>query len=614
MTSMNRRSRTHHSLWLSLIMICVYVMACEDQFAVPRERQILIEVGEDGIPLDPYQQTQAMNTHILVNSGESERTLPIDGEIEIGAFLFDHTGEPSVSETVGFRIIGDETDGAALTAQQTLSNEDGYARMTFFAGDTVRDYEVEITHENARPIRLILHVVNLPAGALNITFDYEGPVGLERIELFIVERASFCENPFYLSAPEGIIRSFDMLNPSSMTAIERLVADRSYAVVARARVTTTGTLAAGGCVGDVRVIEGERRQVTVPLLLIPLNPAGRYDVINQFDFTDAIPGQVGVVVDNLVRFFGDQNSDREIGGLIFDAVEVLAREAAGAIGGLVIELIANWVEDDLNDLINRYIDEDAPDIIRDFFTIGSDLVSVVSHMEVISEMNFTKPLRDGVFEGAQNWIGLAFYWRLDCEMDAPPDCGRYPFTMDQLVDGANGINLVFGQFDGRVHSYNQGIINEHTMDLQYGRLILFIFNQILLPRFANGATSLSQGLLNLANCPGFAERLTGGRDYLRLGGINIVSRARIEDWCETAMSVVGDGATYILSGLEIDTRMSLQGSLVFVEDDNDLAVDRLEEGVWWGSIRTSEDAAPPFEGEFFGEKEIDDQIEGGATP
>ena len=71
---MNHCRGTHHSIWLSLIMICIYVMACEDQFAVPRERQILIEVGEDGIPLDPYQQTQAMNTHILVNSGESERT------------------------------------------------------------------------------------------------------------------------------------------------------------------------------------------------------------------------------------------------------------------------------------------------------------------------------------------------------------------------------------------------------------------------------------------------------------------------------------------------------------------------------------------------------------
>ena len=87
------------------------------------------------------------------------------------------------------------------------------------------------------------------------------------------------------------------------------------------------------------------------------------------------------------------------------------------------------------------------------------------------------------------------------------DCGRYAFTMNQLAEGANGINLVFGQFDGRVHSYNQGIINSHNMDLQYGRLILFVLNYIIMPRFADGATSLSEGLLNLANCPWFCRSL-----------------------------------------------------------------------------------------------------------
>ena len=62
-----------------------------------------------------------------------------------------------------------------------------------------------------------------------------------------------------------------------------------------------------------------------------------------------------------------------------------------------------------------------------------------------------------------------------------------------------------------------------------------------------------------ANCPDFASRLTGGRDYLRLGGINIVSRSRIEQWCTSAMGVTGSAASYLLRGLEIDTRMDLQG-------------------------------------------------------
>ena len=135
--------------------------------------------------------------------------------------------------------------------------------------------------------------------------------------------------------------------------------------------------------------------------------AYRYEVINNFNFTDAIPGQVGVVVDQLCAFLGIQIMKEKL-AVLFDAVEQLAREVAGTIGGIVIELIAAWVEDDLNRLINGYIDNDGPQWIRDFFTIGSDLISVVSNMEVISEMTFTKARTDGTYEGAQNWVGLAF--------------------------------------------------------------------------------------------------------------------------------------------------------------------------------------------------------------
>ena len=163
----------------------------------------------------------------------------------------------------------------------------------------------------------------------------------------------------------------------------------------------------------------------------------------------------------------------------------------------MIELIAAWVEDDLNALINDYIDNDSPEWVRDFFTIGSDLVSVVSNMEVISEITFTKSRTDGTFEGAQNWIGLAFYWRLGCEENDPDDCGRFAFTMDEVIEGANGVQLVFGQFDGRIHSYNYGIINLHNMDLQYGRMVLFVLNHVILPRFADGATSVRRTLSRL---------------------------------------------------------------------------------------------------------------------
>ena len=66
------------------------------------------------------------------------------------------------------------------------------------------------------------------------------------------------------------------------------------------------------------------------------------------------------------------------------------------------------------------------------------------------------------------------------------------------------------------------------------------------------------------------------------------------------------GASIILEGLEVDTRMDVQGELTFVEENDDLSVDRIVQGVWRGSIRTASEAAPPFEGDFEGERLIDE--------
>ena len=177
--------------------------------------------------------------------------------------------------------------------------------------------------------------------------------------------------------------------------------------------------------------------------------------------------------------------------------------------------------------------------------------------------------------------------------------------MDDLSAGGSGVELVFGQFEGRVHSRDQGVIYSHTLDLQYGRLILFVLNNLILPQIADGANNIRDGLLNLANCPAFADGMTDGRDHLRLGGINIVSRDTIEGWCTGIMAVVGDTASAILGRLRIDTRMTLEGEMTFVEETDDLQVDHLIDGRWTGIIRTNADEGPPFEGWFEGSRVVE---------
>lgn len=613
---------------LPLLTICallpLLLAGCEDGIA-PTHRQIFVEVppetvlappsptddrdrtpevDEDGEPLPPA--IDETGTYIMIVDGDERLDVALGGTIDLRVLLFDTYGDPVEGLQVEFEIEdGPPGAGARLSSRRAVTDRDGAATVVFAAGETLGEYAVRVRGPARRPAVFEVTVVDLPTGDMRITFEEDGLVPLARVEVYLIPDIGWCEDPYYLAPPMAPTEVHELEWVHDTLDLGPVLAGTRFAIVARARHAESGVLAAGGCVGDLRIRADERLDVQVVLNTLPLNPAGVYTVDNNFDFTDAIPGTLGEVIRALVQFFGDQNNERQIAGLIFDQVERLAREAAGAIGALIVDLVRGWVEDDLNRIINDYIDRDAPQWVRDFFIIGSDLISIVSATEVISQMNLNKPRRDGTFIGSQNWVGMAFYWRLDCQGNPDPECGRFPFTMDDLAEGADGINLVFGQFEGRVHSYDQGAIYSHTLDLQYGRLILFILNNLLLPQIADGARNIRDGLLNLANCPSFADGVTGGRSHLRLGGIDIISRDRIEGWCVGIMSVVGDTASAILGRLRIDTRMTLEGEMTFVEEDDDLRVDHMIDGRWRGIIRTSEDEGPPFEGWFEGSRDAD---------
>ena len=539
-------------------------------------------------------------TYILIAVGDDEPTVPVSGSVNLGVMLFDQNGDGVEGERITFQIIDDDGT-ASLSAARTQTGDDGYAQVSLQGGPNPGIYVVEASHPDTRTVRFNVQVAQLPTGGLDIGMEYVGPVALNRFDVFVVDDPFFCEDPYYLTAPQDVVYSESVEGLGSRVQLVNQFAGKRVSVLVRGRTASNGILAAGGCEGDIAIPNGEQKRVTVSLFPLPLNPAGTYDLLNNFDLTGAIPGTLGDVVRGLLQFFGSQNQEREIASLIFDLVEGLVRQYAGAIGGFIIDVARGWVEDDLNDIINDYIDQDAPQWVRDFFVIGQDLLGVVSYLEVISRVRLSKPRLDGTFDGSQNWIGLAFYWRLSCQGNANPECGRYAFTMDEVAAAAEGLELVFGQFTGRIHSYDKGIFDSHTMDLQYGRLILFVLNNIILPAIANGATSLREALLNLANCPAFANGITGGDANLRLAGINIASRDTIEGWCTTIMGVAGDAGQAILGGLRVDTRMTLEATFSFVEETDDLVVDRLESGVWSGILRTSNDSGPPFEGTFRGD-------------
>jgi len=250
-----------------------------------------------------------------------------------------------------------------------------------------------------------------------------------------------------------------------------------------------------------------------------------------------------------------------------------------------------WVIDQVQDIaepwINDWILSVAPDWLLDFLTVGDDLLQIVTHLELIQVTRFDKTGSDFTVAGTEEWVGIALYWRLNCDEGSPPDCGRYEFNMEDLLQAEEPIEAVYATFNARATNFNQLVMDPHNINLQYGRLILFVLNNVVLPLIADGARSISEALINLIDCEGLAWSITGndgewGGSYL---GIDV--GFDVDDaigWCEGAANLLGDTATNLLEALSFDSVLAIEGSCELQEDDMDLMVDRLENGHYRGWI------------------------------
>jgi hypothetical protein len=85
----------------------------------------------------------------------------------------DSEGAPIAGGTVSFALLG-EAGGATLQSPETVTGEDGLARMELNAGFEEAFFQVEATAEGAGPVRYSVAVSNAGFGALDVGLLYAG--------------------------------------------------------------------------------------------------------------------------------------------------------------------------------------------------------------------------------------------------------------------------------------------------------------------------------------------------------------------------------------------------------------------------------------------------------
>jgi len=551
-----------------------------------------VVIGDDGLPIVPdTTQSDLMREIVLLHDQSKPAQLVITENFQIRAKVIDYQASaPADNALVSFAIIANDNDGdATLTAFQAYTSPNGEVAVTFRANHKAGvNYTVQLNTEGAEPVTLDIYVGDEPSGDIQVNLAYEGPIAIKNVHVRLLPGTFSCGQFKATNVPLDVLGEKTILGlgdgADQGALFTHLPVSKKFTVIATAQ-SPTGSLAAAGCVDGVLVIPGETNTVTMTMYLLILNPAGYYDSTSVFDFTGAIPGQVGEVIDGVVLLFNNP------GKFLIDQIKSLV---AGFIGEWVTDLAFSLFEDELASVITDWMLNESPDWMQDIFTVGQDLTQIVNNLELRATLIISKLSNDYYVQGVLLWDGIVLYWKLGCakegEPDFDPDCGQYVFGLADFTDTEFPMDIIEGKFTGFIHDFDRLDIDNHVIKLNYGKLILFVLNEMIL-KTLTGYDNLTDAVLSFIDCPGIAANFSN--DILNAIG---VSENDLEDFCLDTVTFLVSPISIILGSLALDSQLRLSGSATMVDEDDDLKVDRIIDGKYVGHIEADGQEGPAFDG------------------
>jgi hypothetical protein len=530
--------------------------------------------------------------YFMVPAGDEEMMVNVTEAAPVSVYLYSKkTGDPVDGQTVNFEIL-EEVDGVSLSALSAATETDGSSSVDLRAGNESTTVKVRADHPSSNAVDFTIEILPLEVGGLKVKATNTAPsiMDLVDVEIRLYRNSEFSCDEFrpLFEAPEPVTMQ-TMPRAGETVTFEDLTTRNEFLITGIAR-GERGQIAAGGCMDGVPIEADVTREVELLLQLIPLNPVGTYDVTSHWDFTEAV-AESGAVGETIVRIL---NLFENPGQAIYDEIINLVESLVGGIisGAIDTFLDLTGLDEDFQNMINDFIADN--EALSKIFQAGSDLRDVIANLEVHSELTIGKLSSNYEFRGSDNWLGLTLYWRWDCDENSPPDCGAIPLVIDDQGE-IGDLGVLSSEWTGRIVAYDQLQIDTHTMSLRYGRLIIYVLNDIILPELTNGnAHSLSEAFAYWIGCDSLAMSITGSDgEICALGAC--VEDDQIENFCTSAVSTLFGFADLLVRGLEFDIGLRLGGEGTLVEIDSDGRVDRIEDGTFEGFLQSNENGmSSPF--------------------
>ncbi len=616
-TSILRRIRAQKA-WLALLVTISFVgQACSDTvqggIIVPADghgdtgKYSFDSKNHDG---DDSQNQAEVDDNVDVNGGDIgckrviipqfDTTQPLalpanNSPLPLYVVVVDYAaGGPAAEIPVSWEII--ENDGINGPGPGTLGNQitatdvkNGSALNWFNPNKgPATHYKVKVSADCAEDITFDIQVAALPTGNIEVKLMYDNQIPLSNVVVRIVPAPFACASFKAILPPATYVGSQTTFIGDAPTQFKALPAEKKYGVYVLGK-DLQGHLAASGCADAVLVNDQSTTTVTVTMTVLALQAAGTYDMINHFDFTGAIPGQLGQILDTAVQIFYDP------GTFIIEQIKNLVKQYIPAI---IADAVFGLFEKQLAGYISDWLLNSSPSWLQDFFQMGQDVLQIVKKLEMLGILHVYKYGNDFFFNGDIDFTGINLWWHLGCAKTDPnfDTCGtKLTLDLTQLSTDPNfPLDLISGKLAGSITAQTHMSIDSTTITLNYGKLILYVLTNIVLKKIT-GQTSFVAAMQKLIDCQGLGNTLGGI--------IPGVGGSQLTSFCNSTISLIVLPLESMLGGLSLDSGLSLKGDCTMVDDPDkdgnyDLKVDRLIDGIWVGNIVVQGSSGKNFKGDF----------------
>ncbi len=592
--------------------------------------------GEPDAPVCDQELTAGGPTAIVINREE---------RFDIGVSLKDCEGAGVDGVIIDFEILG-EPNGSALRNTSARTDSGGSAAVTLVAGNLDAVFEIEASYADLQPVLFTARVMGAPNGDISVVLEDLTTADLtdasvflfqditcEEIDVFDPLGASLINEPVGFGPPS----LFDGLEPGT------------FVVAAQGRVDTN--IMGFGCVEDIDVADGGVTDVNVELKLIPIRYTGIYELDNHFDLAGVLPNSV----EDTLRILDELSDDNAIsgspatdewgvdpaafvldfvyrelccweamdtnpglGGFQGDFESCQAQEfthATGDLEQLYTEDFSTWDGAQssfpsactllslgnvaVQTQVQNFIEANVPGVALRLIDIAGDLSRAVTEMNIISELTIGEVAvgKNGTFTHELISMVVELH-NLDGDLSV------YEFD---LAD-AGFENLDYSS-ETTAQAGDVLVIPEHSFRLDFGRLLRFVFTDILLPtldcdRDHDGVTEPCEDTADLVgtwvDCTQVAEWLIANIP------IPLFTLGTYEGICNIGVDAAGGAIEAgIESAVDAETTLTLEGTTVAGEVDAFREATTLINGVWDGALVEDDADYGAFPGEFTGVRTSD---------